>query len=307
MKQIIALFFMSTALFACPIRPDARFVYEECDVCGCSATGGSMGLSSLISPNFIGVRYMHQQYSSKDGVFNNSPWINENFNTVQLWGKYPVSTKWDVMAMVPYHFNSRQKQTGTQEVHGMGDISAFVFYNAIQSSNFDKKLATKLQVGLGVKMPTGTYNQANNGSINPSFQLGTGSWDYTLATDFTFTKNKAGANAMLQYVFKTENKKAYQFGNQLNYGVNFFYNAQLSNLKVLPQMGITGEVYTANENYKEKVPLTSGAVLFTKLAVEVAYRKWAFGAQAQLPIQQNLMGGKVEARHRIGLNVNYSL
>jgi hypothetical protein len=53
------------------------------DACGCSASGGSMGFSSMLNSNF-GIRYFNQSYSSRDGIFANSPWIDENFNTAQI-------------------------------------------------------------------------------------------------------------------------------------------------------------------------------------------------------------------------------
>jgi hypothetical protein len=39
----------------------------DCDACGCSASGGSMGFSSMNS-NFVGIRYFNQSYSSRDGI-----------------------------------------------------------------------------------------------------------------------------------------------------------------------------------------------------------------------------------------------
>ena len=56
----------------------------DCDACGCSASGGSMGFSSMLNNNFIGVRYFKQSYTSRDGIFANSPWIDENFITARL-------------------------------------------------------------------------------------------------------------------------------------------------------------------------------------------------------------------------------
>jgi hypothetical protein len=66
-------------------------------------------------------------------------------------------------------------------------------------------LAHTWQVGGGVKLPTGKYNTNNNGSVNPSFQLGTGSWDYLLATEYIVRRKQFGLNTMLNYVIKTEN------------------------------------------------------------------------------------------------------
>jgi hypothetical protein len=76
-------------------------------------------------------------------------------------------------------------------------------------------------VGGGVKLPTGKYNTNNNGSVNPSFQLGTGSWDYLLATEYIVRRKQFGLNTMLNYVIKTENRKWYRFGNQFNYAGTF--------------------------------------------------------------------------------------
>jgi hypothetical protein len=39
----------------------------DCDACGCSARG-SMGFSSMLNSNFVGIRYFNQSYSSRDGI-----------------------------------------------------------------------------------------------------------------------------------------------------------------------------------------------------------------------------------------------
>jgi hypothetical protein len=30
----------------------------DCDACGCSASGGSLGFSSMLNSNFVGIRYL---------------------------------------------------------------------------------------------------------------------------------------------------------------------------------------------------------------------------------------------------------
>ena len=44
---------------------------DDCDGCGCGASGGSMGFASMINSNFVGVRYFNQQYKSNDGLYSN--------------------------------------------------------------------------------------------------------------------------------------------------------------------------------------------------------------------------------------------
>ena len=52
--------------------------FDDCDACGCSASGGSWGLVSMLNSNFVGVRYFNQQYRSNDGLYSNSPWLENN-------------------------------------------------------------------------------------------------------------------------------------------------------------------------------------------------------------------------------------
>lgn len=288
-------------------RKYVMLLEEDCDACGCSANGGSMGFSSMLNSNFVGIRYIHQSYKSRDGVFNNSPWIDENFNTAQIWARVPVAERIEVMALVPYHFNNREKATGKENIDGLGDITIMGFYTLFGTKSDSAAVLHKFQLGAGIKAPTGKYDSANNGSINPSFQLGTGSWDYTLASEYTVKKDNLGLNATLNYVFKTENEKNYQFGNQFNYAATFFYSAKIDNLDVVPQLGLAGEKYDENKDHGEGVPLTAGDILFGKMGVELGLKKFSLGLSTMLPINQNLTGGRVEANYRWSLNLNYAL
>jgi hypothetical protein len=70
-----------------------------------------------------------------------------------------------------------------------------------------------IQIGAGVNA-YGKFEEANNlGTVNQSFQLGTGSWDYLFVTEYMIKKKNLGLNSMLNYNIKTENAKKYQFGN----------------------------------------------------------------------------------------------
>ena len=100
------------------------FDFDDCDVCGCGSSGGSMGYGTIGDGNFVGVRYITQQYRSRDGIYNNSPWIDENFNTMQAWARIPVSQKIKLNVIMPYHFHNRQFIDETsQRINGLGDIS----------------------------------------------------------------------------------------------------------------------------------------------------------------------------------------
>jgi hypothetical protein len=281
---------------------------DDCDACGCSASGGSMGFSSMLNNNFIGLRYFNQSYSSRDGIFANSPWIDENFNTVQIWTKIPITGKIQISVLVPYHFHNRERSTGTENIQGLGDVSVMAMYSVYQTHKDSTVFTHKFQLGGGVKIPTGKFEEANNtGSVNQSFQVGTGSWDYLLVSEYVIKKKNLGLSTMLNYTFKTENQKHYQFGNQFNYGSTLFYLFDLPAVKLVPQLGLAGEVYATNKQYGEKLPDTSGDILFSKFGIEAGKGDFSIGVNAMLPITQNLSNSKIEANYRWSVNLNYTL
>ena len=279
----------------------------ECDACGCSASGGSMGFSSMLNTNFIGIRYFNQHYKSSDGLYSNSPWYNESFNTVQVWARIPVHKNIQISALLPYHFHNRETATGNQDIKGIGDITVLAMYRLYQTLKDSTFLVHTLQVGGGIKAPTGKFDQANAGDVNPSFQVGTGSWDYLLATEYIIKRKKFGLNTILNYTIKTENDKKYRFGNQFNYAGTFFYLYEKEKLSFAPQLGFAGEVYGSNYQYSEVVRKTAGDILFGKAGFEVGMNKFSLGVNMMLPINQNLASERVEAKYRWSVNLNYSL
>lgn len=280
---------------------------DDCDACGCSASGGSMGFSSMLNANFIGIRYFNQQYKATDGLYSNSPWYKENYNTVQVWARIPITERIQVSALLPYHHNSRETAAGEQSISGIGDMTILGMYQLYQTHRDSTFLVHTWQAGAGVKAPTGKYDRNNNGSVNPSFQLGTGSWDYLLATEYVIRRKQFGFNTMLNYVIKTENSKWYRFGNQFNYAGTFFWLYEKDSYSFAPQLGFAGETYENNYQYTKRVRDTSGDIVFGKLGFELGKDRFSLGANAMLPINQNLTGGKVEANYRWSVNLNYSL
>lgn len=280
----------------------------DCDACGCSASGGSMGFSSMLDEHFVGVRYLYQKYTSRDGIFANSPWVEEHFNTAQLWARIPVSRKIQLMALLPYHFHNRELSSGNQKIEGLGDMTLMGFYTLYKTQKDSVAWRHTIQLGSGIKAPTGKYREsANAGSVNPSFQVGTGSWDYLFAAEYALEYRSWGLNLLGNYVVKTENDKAYRFGNQFNYGATAYYKLSRKTVMLVPQGGLAGEVYAPNYQHGQRLADTSGEVLFGKIGLEAGKGRFSAGLQYMTPIAQQLSGGNVKAGYRFSLNLNYSL
>lgn len=283
--------------------------YDFCDGCGCGASGGSMGFASMLNSNFVGVRYFNQQYRSNDGLYSNSPWLDENFHTVQVWARIPIFKKFQISALLPYNSHDRETAKGNQIISGIGDVTILAIASVYKSKadTISNSFQHNLQAGVGMKLPTGEYKQSNLGSVNPSFQLGTGSWDVLFTTEYVIKKNKLGWNNMMNYIIKNENEKKYRFGNQFNYASTLFYLLENNKFAFAPQIGISGELYESNYQYNQKVKNTKGDIVFSKIGFELGYKKWSFGSYLQLPINQNLVGGLVEAKSRWSVNINFKL
>lgn len=298
----LALIFTS---FEKVIKPKSLVYY--CDTCGCSANGGSMGFTSLLNTNFVGVRYLNQSYTTRQGIFDNSPWVNEHFNSVQIWSKIPVSKTIQISALLPYLANNRQLASGIETINGIGDATVLAMATVFETKNDSAFVAQKWQIGGGLKVPTGKYSTANNGTLNPSFQLGSGSWDYLLLSEYVVKKQNIGLHTAVNYTIKSENKKGYQFGNQLNYGATLFYLFNLNTIKIVPQVGFAGEVFEANKQFQQTLSNTSGSIVFNSFGFEIGIKKWGLGCNAMTPLNQNLNNGAIRANYRFLINFNYSL
>lgn len=275
-----------------------------CDACGCAAGNGSLGFESLLNPQFIGVKYFSQHYLAKENLFVQDLTQDQYFNTIQIWGKIPISEKLSFYGSIPYQLHEKKTFQGDIDIDGIGDMNVMGIYQIINSKN----TYHQLNGGLGLKIPIGKFDEKGTSGVNPSFQLGTGSWDYQMVLNYKFQKNKFAVLLNSDYTIKTENKKHYQFGNQFNYSATGFYQikkAETFNLSA--KTGFQGENYEANKQFREILTKTHGNAFYGKLGFEFAYRKWSFGSEYFVPIKSNLAGGNLEAKSRLGIFFNYGI
>jgi len=275
-----------------------------CDACGCAAGNGSSGFESLLNPQFIGIKYFAQHYKAKENLFTNDLTQNQYFNTVQIWGKIPVTKKLSIYASLPFNFHEKKTLQGDIKVSGIGDASLMGIYELMRSKN----TFHQLNGGIGVKIPLGKFDERGITGVNPSFQLGTGSWDYQMALSYKYQKSLFALMVNTDYTLKTENKKHYQFGNQWNYAVTGFHRIwKNENSTISGKLGMQGEVYDWNKQFGEIMPRTAGSALYGKLGFEASYKKFSLGSELMLPAYTNLASGDIEARSRFSVFVNFGL
>lgn len=284
-----------------PFHPIA---FDDCDACGCAAGNGSSGFESLLNPQFIGIKYFAQHYKAKENPFVKDLTQDQYFNTLQLWGKIPLTANLSVYASLPFHFHEKKTLQGASRISGTGDMNVMAIYKLLLS----KDQIHQLNGGAGVKLPLGRFDEKGTSGVNPSFQLGTGSWDYQMVLNYQFRQNKAAVLLNTDYTLKTQNRKHYRFGNQWNYSATGFYQITGNNAFVISgKAGLQGEVYNRNRQFGEALPNTAGSALYGKLGFEAAYKKFSLGSEVMLPAYSHLAGGDIEAKSRFSIFLNIGI
>lgn len=319
-KRILILFFMLNSFIAyCEGVEENSLNTFDCDTCSSSASGGiGVLFGTYTGKNFLGLNWGYQKFQSKEGLFQNSPTIIEHYNSIQLKYSQKIGQKIGVTAILPYQFHHREyfSATSNKAISGLGDVSAYVFYNALQKTSQPSALIKKKQnttkqngyIGLGVKTPTGNFNVVQNNGLNPGFQVGTGSFDISVVASYEYQVNKLGLNTSLNYTSKGENKNKYQFGNQIIGSIVGTYSLKRNKTKIIPFGGFVFEGYENNRQYEESVtPPNGGNLIYTNTGAEVAFSKISLGLGANIPIVQNLRLPNFKAQLKGNLFINYQL
>lgn len=285
-----------------------------CDLCGCSTSSGSTGFGTLGNVSFLGLRYIYQDFDSKNGIFDNSPTSTERFNTYQLWGSIPVSEAFSLNAIIPFQDLNRVFDNTNERRSGLGDATIIGWYKMTfnkkiteNTSETAEKSRHQLHFGLGVKLPTGAFEESLTNKINPGFQVGTGSFDGVFSLMHTFSKNKIGINTTTTYYLKTSNKNDYQFGNQFSMSTNVFYNVPFKKSALSPFIGFSGDVYNAIKQFGETLNDTNGHIVNGTFGTEYMIDKFILGANYTVPLKQQLFGDNVLSKNRFTVYFNYVL
>jgi hypothetical protein len=304
MKKIFILsttIFFVTASFACPF-------------CGCGVGNFYLGLLPNFKNHFVGVRYQYMQYHTqlKDDI---SQFSTDDYRTVELWSGWSFGNKLQLLAFVPYHFNTQNTDDGIIKQNGLGDITLLTNYKLFQTTkiNTTKKssVSQELWIGAGLKLPTGKYHidltdpEASLGDVNA--QMGTGSVDFLMNASYNIRINKFGVNTSVNYKINTTNNDHYSFGNRFTANSFGYYNISLHNISIAPNAGVLYEHADINHLNDAKVEQTGGYVTLAVTGIEVNYKKISVGTNVQLPFAQNFASGQTEAKLRGMVHVTFSL
>lgn len=286
-----------------------------CDICGCGMGSYYSGILPEFSKHIIGIRYRHNSLTTHLGRGGAATYLTtkEIFHTTEVWGGWTLNKRWRLMGNIPYNFNRKSNRDAVTSRSGMGDIHFQSYYLLLDKKN-DKGKKIVLQtlwLGGGIKLPTGKYDAAqkdNSGQSANTFQLGTGTTDFTVNTMYDLRIQDFGINSTASYKINTTNSEEYRYGNRLSATVQSYYKIRFRNtITFAPNAGLIYETADRDRDSRFVVDASGGAIVLGGTGLELTSGKVAAGTSWQFPIRQDLALGQVKANSRLMMHISFML
>ena len=281
----------------------------SCDACGCAMTGAYNGIYPQFSRNLLGFRYGNTEFTHPNTPLNyngESRVYKDYFQRFEAWGRFYPSDKVQLFAFVPYQVHRREEENRTTEIRGVGDITILANYALVNTGDsLDRKFNHTLLLGGGFTLPTGKYQERDEGQqmLPAQFQIGTGAYSLSTQLNYTIRHKGFGLNTELSYTFRDVNERSYRFGESANMAISGFYWIKKDGMAILPNLGWSYEEYHPDLEYGQRKAETGGNMQFLNLGVDLNYKRLFLRGFVQNPLSQNLP----EAQPRSGLRWNASI
>ncbi len=286
-----------------------------CDICGCGVGSYYTGILPEFSKKIFGLRYRYNSLQTHINPDGSTSYLTtlEKFNTIDVWAGWTISQKFRLMGFVPLNINEKSNQGNTISKTGIGDIGIQGFYRVFDKRGSSGKnyIGQSLWMGAGIKLPTGNYQPSQKDETGQSantFQLGTGSLDFTLNMMYDLRIQDFGINTTASYKINTVNKDEYQYGNKLSSTLQAYYKVRVKKkFTIAPNAGLAYETAAKDHDGKLVADVSGGNILLAIAGAEFTTGKIAIGGNLQSPLSQHLAKGSVKANDRMMIHISFML
>ncbi|GAB4092911.1 transporter family protein [Flaviaesturariibacter terrae] len=293
MKSRYALFLLMPLLGNVPAG--------ACDICGCGVSYYNPNLFPHLARNYFGISYLHRVYRT----YTDEGAGRESYNSLLLTAQYSVSSRFKLMAQLPWQANSLQGASTVRYLGGLGDASLLGQYRVWDRAS-DKGLRQTLLLGAGVKLPSGRYTGADAGKAGEqNFQLGTGSTDLLLNGAYRVSLPRWTFSANGSYKYNTSNRDGFRYGDMVSSGLQAAYRKEWRRWSLAPYVQLSGEWQLPDARQHVIQEESGGRVLYTGAGVDINTRRLAFGINYQAAPLQRLAGGQVEVGGGLSLRSTF--
>ncbi len=277
----------------------------SCDACGCSAAGNGIGLLSDTRSNLVGVRW--QRIGFQGGHYDHGGALTQDLvQRVELWGRYFISPNLQINASIPYVFNERSgEETIPFTIDGLGDVQLSVVYTLLNRSPLGTEWGHRVELGAGVKLPTGDYNPIQDDRLPDNMNLGTASLDWFFNATYILSQTRFGWSNNVSYRLNTENKYNYRFGNQFIVQSYAYYRLKSKQWQLVPYAGAYTELISQDELRGSSAHGTGGEGLFATVGIDIYFDQLNLSANGQIPVLQHYSDGEVEANSRFNISLAF--
>jgi len=282
-----------------------------CDACGCAATGSYSGIYPQFSKNLFGIRYGFTEFTHPNTTLNyngDSRVYKDYFQRFEAWGRFYPSDKVQLFVFVPYQVHRREEERRATEISGVGDITILANYALVNTGDsLDRKFNHTLLLGGGFTLPTGKYQERDEGQqmLPAQFQIGTGAYSLSTQLNYTIRHKGFGINTELSYTFRDVNERSYRFGESANMAISGFYWITTEKMAILPNVGWSYEEYQHDLEYGQPKAETGGNMQFLNLGVDINYRRLFLRGFIQNPLSQDLPDSQPTSGVRWNASVSY--
>lgn len=283
---------------------------STCDVCGCSISGQTIGILPKFHHHFFGFRASVQSFDSYHPPLLSTDIAGssrEIFYTTEIWSRFQVANRWQVFGFVPFSFISK-RQDGTRFLNtGLGDVNVMALYSLLQNrvSGSGKYMQT-LQLGGGIKMPTGKTDFLVKDEWTASLQNGTGTWDFFINTMYIGRWLANGFQVEVSYRKNTKQvSRDFLFGDRIGSSFRYFYSKQIKQATIMPLAGISVEY--AGQNIHEGLinDLSGGYTINATAGIEFFSNRYGIGVHGTLPVKQSMSNGYLTSDGKIQTHFTY--
>jgi hypothetical protein len=290
MKKFFLLLFTITGISA-----------SACDICGAGAGSYNPFLNPHLSRHYTSASFVHRCYNtlSDEGIAS-----REYYNSLLLGGQFTIGNRLQLIASVPYQFNSLTNQYGKIKISGLGDISLLVNYKI-----FDKEQGKNrhtVLLGAGVKLASAQYNpEVKDGGEN--FQLGTGSTDYLVNGMYRFGTGNWNFNVVGTYKYNSANKNDYRYGDILTTALTIARRIAVKENSIAPYLQFTMESHMKDADKHVLQQHSGGHVCYSGGGIDLSTSRFTIGASGQFAPSQHLAGGMITVKPSFSTHISFTL
>jgi hypothetical protein len=264
----------------------------------------SVSAATPVNPTPVAVNQLRHGVQGADGMTmqNYSNTDYEIYQVSELRAKYFLHKRIEVNAIIPindFHFYENKIST---HVTGLGDATFYAGFHLIRKIEVEG-MQHRLILGLGTKLPTGRFNQTQNGFRLPlMMQNGTGSVDFFIMANYIMGLKKFGMSVTSSFKRNTFNRYGERAGYSTTQYLNLFYKIKKGNWFVIPSVQNYYEYGTSGVN-NGSMPMN---VVYTGAGIDVFYKNIGLTTSVQGKTWEKPGEGKIAGTSRIALGLTFN-